>query len=138
MKQLLSIVIILSFLLQGCSAMFNGGTKQSVYVESNPSGAKVYYHKPSGKDKEEVIESGVTPVVVNVKKKKAGTIEIQKEGYQVMTVDLQKKVTGAFYSNFFWLLLWPVFPIAIGYDAISGSMYRIVPDRVHGDLEVVK
>lgn len=135
MKRLLSIFLVLSFLLQGCASMFCGGSKQALYVESTPSGADVTYHKPTGKDKEEATAVGKTPVVVNVPKRKAGIIEIQKEGYNPISVNLTKKVEGWFWGNFLWLLIWPVCPVAFLVDGISGSMFEVHPDKINVNLE---
>jgi hypothetical protein len=133
MKQLLIITLISILGFQGCATIVCGGSKQSIYVNSNPSGAKVIYHQPAKKNKEVVIEAGITPMIVEVKKKKAGFIEIQKEGYLTKSVELTKEVEAWFFGNC-------IFGGIIGFiiDMSTGGMWEIRPEKIDVQLEGVK
>lgn len=108
------------FLLTGCATIASG-TTQKVSVSSNPSGAMA---------KADGTHAALTPTVFTLERKSDHTIEISKDGYRTSTVILRKAFNGMTTGN---ILIGGI--IGGGVDAMSGAMYKLVPERVDVTLE---
>lgn len=106
--------------LTGCATVISG-SNQKVNVNSIPSGAMA---KVDGN------MAAVTPTVFTLERKVDHTVEISKAGYRTATVILRHTINGATAGN----IIAPGI-IGIGVDALSGAMYKLVPDRVDVTLE---
>lgn len=114
-----SLIAAVSF-LSGCATIMSG-TTQKVSVSSQPGGATA---------KVDNNMSAKTPAVFTLERKSDHTIEISKEGYKTTTVLLKKTFNGATTGN---ILLGGI--IGTGIDAASGSMNKLIPERVDIVLE---
>lgn len=108
--------------LTGCATIISG-SNQKVNVNSVPSGAMA---KVDGN------LAAVTPTVFTLERKVDHTVEISKAGYRTASVILRHTMNGATAGN---ILAGGI--IGIGVDALSGAMYKLVPDRVDVTLEKV-
>lgn len=106
-------VVLLPF--GGCATIING-TTQDVSVSSDPEGARVTV------DGNPI---GVTPIVLNLKRKNNHVITVARDGYHTEQVSIQKVMSGAVAGNILagGLIGW-------GIDASSGSQYKLKPDTV--------
>lgn len=117
--RILALAVAIPF-LTGCATIISG-SNQKVNVNSTPSGAMA---RVDGN------LAGVTPTIFTLERKVDHTVEISKVGYRTATVILRHTMNGATAGN----ILAGGF-IGIGVDAISGAMYKLVPDRVDVTLE---
>ena len=113
-------VFLLPFLMTGCATIVSG-TTQKVSVTSQPSGADA---------KVDNITSAKTPAVFTLERKNDHTLEISKEGYKTATIMFKKTFNGMTTGN---ILIGGI--IGTGIDAASGSMNKIIPERVDVILE---
>jgi hypothetical protein len=86
--------LITTTLLTACATIVDG-PKQSVTVDSNPKGAKIFIASKVRKNgKTEIInrvEAGVTPAAVSISRKD-GVIILEKEGYEATEVPLKRGI----------------------------------------------
>ena len=113
-------LVVCAGYLSGCATIISGST-QKVNVTSNPSGAMA---KVDGN------LAALTPTVFTLERKQDHTVEVSKEGYRTATVILRHTMNGATAGN---ILAGGV--IGIGVDAMSGAMYKLIPDRIDVNLE---
>ena len=106
--------------LTGCATIASG-TTQKVSVSSTPTGAMA---------KVDGTMAALTPTIFTLERKSDHTLEIYKEGYRTKTVLLRRALNGMTAGN---ILLGGI--IGTGIDAMNGSMYKIVPERVDVTLE---
>ena len=115
--QLLSI-IGLTF-LTSCATLFTG-TKQTVQINSYPSGAKVQV---------DGIDRGKTPAVIKLKKGNDGqVVTLKKDEYETRTFQPETTFNTVSVLNFFSLLGW-------GIDAVSGALWKYDPKFYEIELE---
>ncbi|MFC2150643.1 caspase family protein [Calditrichota bacterium] len=116
--------LILPLLLIGC-ATFMHGTRQSINVNTNPSGAKVIVMGEY---------EGETPTRIRVgRTERRLVVRFEKEGYEPVEVELRRSVSGWVWGN---ILIWGVVGVAV--DFASGSAYKISPSYVHANLQTIK
>lgn len=116
------IIILTVLFLSGCATITTGPT-QKVPVTSNPTGA---FAKVDG------AMAAVTPTIFTLERKSDHVVEISKQGYRTATVALKRALSGAVAGN---LLIGGIIGVAI--DSGTGAMYKLVPEKVHADLEQV-
>ena len=107
------------FLFSSCATVFTG-TKQTIQINSKPSGAKVQV---------DGIDRGVTPLALRLKKGNDGQIvTLKAEGYETKTFQPETVFNKVAVFNFLNLLCW-------GVDAISGAMWKYDPKFYEIELE---
>lgn len=114
------IFIGISISLTGCATIITG-TYQKVDISSDPSGAAV---QVDGKD------NYTTPVKVKLDRSSDHTLFFTREGYNSQTIKLLHVISGAFCGN---ILLWG--PLGMGFDALTGAEYKLIPEKVHVTME---
>lgn len=102
-------------LFGGCSSIING-TKQDIFIESEPPGATATV---------DGAQQVVTPSTVNLERKKGHSITVRKEEYRPVVVNTEKKMNPWFWGN---CLLGGL--IGMGIDALVGGMWDIQPERI--------
>ncbi|MBD0319054.1 MAG: PEGA domain-containing protein [Gemmatimonadetes bacterium] len=105
--------------LAGCATIVQG-SNQNVSVSSMPTGAQVTI---DGKN------MGVTPMVAQLARKQSHKVQISMAGYQPYEIEMTKGVSGWVAGN----LLFGGIP-GLVIDAITGSMYKLSPDSINGEL----
>jgi hypothetical protein len=112
MRQTLVFLLLSSLLFSsGCATIFTG-TKQTIQLDSEPSGALVQV---------DGIDRGKTPLALTLKKGNDGqVIRLDKEGYETRTFQAQTTFNGVAVLNFFNLLFW-------GIDAATGALWKYDP-----------
>jgi len=96
---ILALIVASVFLFQSCTTFFSGssGKSQKIPVTSDPQGAKIYV------DGEEI---GITPLNLELKRKKSHVVRIEKEGYNPLEIGLVRKTSASLaisiFGNAFW------------------------------------
>tara|TARA_B100000401_G_C52459790_1_gene555986 strand:- start:249 stop:605 length:357 start_codon:yes stop_codon:yes gene_type:complete len=94
-----SIVILLCVLFSSCATILTG-SKQDIYFESSPKGAKVLVNG---------FEQCKTPCTVPLKKKLVtGNVQIVMDGYESTTVSLSKSFNPISILNLLGIIGWAV------------------------------
>ena len=122
MRKALSVLILIFIAIQmaGCATVTTGPT-QVVSITSTPSEANV--ETDSG-------YKGITPTNFKLERKRNHIVKISKEGYKKAQVVLTKTMCGSTVGN---VLIGGI--IGIGIDAMTGAMFKLVPENIHVDLE---
>ncbi|MEA1985896.1 MAG: PEGA domain-containing protein [Candidatus Marinimicrobia bacterium] len=118
-KKVFGILISLILLptIFGCATIVSGG-KQNISINSNPSAA--------------VAVDGIsytTPVVVELKRGQTHVLTFTKEGYNPVTINLNKSFNPWFVGN----IVFGGIP-GIIVDFITGAVYKIEPAVVNATL----
>ena len=100
----------------GCGLIFTG-TKTEVPIDSEPQKASVFV---------DGVHVGETPIRVTLDRSETTTIVLKREGYPDRTVQVQRRLIGAFV---FLDILLAIVPVAV--DAATGGWYRVSPDSIH-------
>jgi len=110
-KIVLAILMVVAiFMLSSCATIFTG-TKQDIYVNTDPPGAKVYVNG---------VDQGVlTPATIMVQRKSQVKYDFQKEGYIDGTVVQHGSFNFAVLANVFIGGL-----IGVVIDVSSGAMWQ--------------
>lgn len=114
------LALLLIFSAAGCATIAQG-TKQKIEISSDPPGAAVEI------DGETV---GTTPMKIKLKTSLNHTVVITKEGYNEEKAALSRAIGSAAAGNIF---IWG--PAGWAVDGLTGSQYRLVPDKVHVELK---
>lgn len=116
----LGATLCLSLQLTSCATIING-TTQKIPLDSYPQGANVSVDGNY---------MGITPTVVEVKRKHDHFVTFDKEGFCPQTIQLTHVVSGAVAGNIIagGLIGW-------GVDACSGGQYRLIPEAVFMPLQ---
>jgi PEGA domain len=116
------LMLIASVTLSSCATILKG-PRQTVFITSEPSGAKVEING---------VNYGVTPTEVSLKKGFDGqTISLSKEGYEKKYVRPEINFDAISVVNVFF---WPGFVI----DALSGAMMRYSNRGINVNLDPEK
>ena len=107
-------------LLVGCASIIHGTTQQ-IGISSSPTGAEVTV---------DGMQHGITPVVVDLKRKDTHTIHVTLDGYQPFEIPLTRSVSGWVWGN---LVFGGIPGLAI--DAITGGLYKLAPEQVSAQLQ---
>ena len=117
------LVLLLIFSVTGCATIVQG-TKQRIEVSSDPPGATVLVDGES---------AGATPIKLKLRTPLSHVLIITKEGYKEEKVTLTRAIGSAACGNIF---IWG--PAGWAVDGLTGSQYRLVPDKVHVELKKEK
>lgn len=121
MNRVLAFGLVAALALTGCATLFSG-TQQTVTINSNISGAKIYL---DGK------EIGQTPFAGNMRKG-GTTLVIKADGYEDAEVKLAKTVTGVFFLNFLSGGL-----VGTTTDLATSAIWSYSPNAFHAELKPV-
>jgi uncharacterized protein YceK len=110
---------IAGFALSGCATIIHG-THQDVGISSTPTGAEVWVDN---------IKMGETPVIAKLRRKDTHVVKLVLNGYQPYETTVTRSVSGWVFGNIIFGGL-----IGLGVDAISGSIYKLSPEKVTGTL----
>ena len=115
--------IVLSILLSGCATLFTG-TKDTLTIESEPPGAKVYI---------DGIEYGVTPATIVLSRPgfSGKMVTLKLKGYKPVSFVLQKEFNSVAILNLGSILGWLI-------DIGTGSIYKYSPKYYKFTLEKAK
>jgi len=107
--------------MSGCATIVHLGSTEDLNIKSEPAGAKVVV---DGADR------GVTPLEVEVERKRPHTVVISMDGYKESTQRIES-------SKSWWLWGNAVFGGLIGLivDLMNGGGYTLDPDDVKVNLE---
>jgi len=120
-KNLVALALIV-LVMSSCATLFTG-TKETVQIESDPSGASI---KVNG------IDRGKTPAPVELKKGNVGeSIILTRDGYKKRVFQPETTFNGVSVLNTFNLLFW-------GIDAATGALWKYDPNYYNIELEPVK
>lgn len=87
-------------LISGCASIVGGGSTQSIHIDSQPQGAKIFIGKLVDGKPAELVDSGLkTPTFVEVKRRDT-VIVLKQDGYPDIQVPLKTTVNGWFFGNF--------------------------------------
>ncbi len=117
------LVITLVSFTSGCATILQPGPDK-IPVRSEPEGAKVLLNG---------MLVGVTPTVISVNRADNCSLEIQKDGYQTISLDKNKVVAGWVFGN---LLLGGV--IGLGVDLITHNQGKYSEEPVFVTLPTKK
>jgi hypothetical protein len=116
---LLLSLIVLQLSLSSCATIFTG-SRQSVYIESKPEGARIIV---------DGIDRGVTPAMVRLKKGFEGqTVVLRKDGYETKYINPPTTFNAVAVLNLFNILFWAI-------DVATGAMMKYDPNFVEVTLE---
>lgn len=104
----------------GCASIIHG-TRQEIGFSSQPTGAKVTVGGRS---------YGITPVIVDLKRKNTHIVRIEMEGYRPYETTITRKVSAWIVGN---ILVGGLIGLAV--DAIDGAMYWLKPEQVEAILD---
>jgi len=126
MKQKKIIMILtlglFGLLITSCATIMQG-TTQDIGVSSSPIKATV---------KLDGVIKGETPLTLEIKRKKGGTIRIEKEGYEPAEIILTKKMSGWVFGN----IIFGGIPGLI-IDLVAGGTYQLKPESINVNLTKV-
>ncbi len=109
-----------SFLIfTGCATIIHG-TKQNIFVNSSPQGAKISING---------VPVATTPAKIKLPRGESTTILIEKEDYKSRGVFVSRGLSGWFFGNF---LIGGVIGMII--DAVDGAMFRLSPSEIYAIL----
>lgn len=118
MKKILLGTLTCASLMFGSATIFSGGN-QSIAIDSEPTGAKVYVDGQL---------RGVTPLSVMMDKSVSShEIRVQKEGYADINVPMTKQMDPVAILNIFWDLSTT--------DFLTGSVMEYSPNNYYFQLE---
>jgi hypothetical protein len=120
MKKYATILLAPTILfMTSCATLFTG-TKQTVQINSKPSGAKVQV---------DGIDRGTTPTAVKLKKGNDGQIiTLKADGYETKTFQPETNFNGVAILNLGNFLFW-------GIDAATGALWKYDPKFYEIELE---
>jgi len=108
----------------GCASIIHG-TRQSVSVNSVPTGAKVIVKG---------VHMATTPAVIELKRKESNIVlRFEKEGYEPVKIGLNRSVDGWIAGNIIFGGL-----IGLAVDFINGAAYKLSPSEVNAILAEMK
>jgi hypothetical protein len=113
--------------LSGCASIMRGAT-EGVDIESTPPGATVTV-LPYG----EVYE---TPARIEIRRKRAVTLLIEKEGYRSTRIYLDREPDRSADLFYHANLILGGLAVGMGIDRDSGALYKLVPNPVEASLEL--
>ena len=115
----------LAVVMAGCATIVKGRT-QSVLFNSTPSGARIWVN---GEDR------GATPANLELKKNKDYKVVIKKDGYQDVTINVDKEFTMG------WSIVGNVFSwgiLGVIVDVADGAAYKLTPEQTTIALEAAR
>ena len=122
MTKIINLSIVFSlFCMTSCATLITG-TKQTVQINSIPSGAKVQV---------DGIDRGKTPAAIQLKRGNEGqTVTLKADGYETMHFQPETDFNGVAALNLFNVLFW-------GIDAASGALWKYDPKYYEIQLDPI-
>ncbi len=120
MKKRLLALVMVCCMLASCGSIVNG-TKQSVYVNSDPAGAAVMV---------DGLQRGETPCELQLERDKAYELTLEKKGYKPASAYVRREPSGWVCGN---LLFGGIIGILV--DGVSGGMWKLEPEHVSVSME---
>lgn len=117
MKLFNVVILLMTIFFTSCATVLSGST-DSVHFDSEPRGAEV------------IIDGdvmGVTPLTLELKRRKFKNVEVSLEGYQTQSRPLEKSFDSVAALNIFWDLSTT--------DLITGNAFKYDPGSYHFRLE---
>ena len=111
----------------GCASLVAGGPDH-VPVNSTPPAALV---------KLDGVAVGKTPLIVPIGRTSEGILTFELEGYQTLTLDLDKVANGWFFGNLLWFPVWPVVPVGMIVDLAASNQGKYSTNPIHVQLKPV-
>jgi len=109
----------LMWVTTGCATIVHGN-RQTVTIDSEPTGASVRIDGLKGK----------TPFSASLARNQDYVVSIKKEGYKEEMIQITKSFSGlSIIGNILWLL------VGVVIDFASGSAYNLNPTKVDVELE---
>lgn len=109
------VLLFVCLFFSGCATMLHG-TRQTINVTSNPSGA--------------IVTDGCTlwktPAKIDLKRKHDYQLSIFKKGYKPQVIRLKRAMAGAIVAN----LILPGSVLWLGIDAANGAQWKLIPEAV--------
>lgn len=127
MSSIAFLMCISAIWLSGCASIMRGATEW-VDIESTPPGATVTV-LPYG----DVYE---TPARIEIRRKRAVTLFIEKEGYRSTRIYLDREPDRAADLFYNANLIFGALAVGMGIDQDSGALYKLVPNPVEASLEL--
>ena len=121
MKKIVSVLLalFLAWTTTGCATIVHGN-RQTVTINSEPTGASVKIDGLKGK----------TPFSTSLARNNDYVVSVKKEGYKEEQVQINKSFSGlTIIGNILWLL------IGVIVDFASGSAFNLNPTNVNVELE---
>jgi len=112
------LLAVLMFSATSCASIISG-RKQEITVSASQPGVQV----SDGR------QTWTAPAVLTLPRKQATILTFSKEGYRTQSVPLNQAVNGWAVGNIFL-----GGPIGLGIDALSGALWKFVPEAVSVDL----
>lgn len=109
----------------GCATLFAGGPDR-VLVSSDPDGASVRL---------DGVPVGTTPCHVDMPRGGEGVFSFELKGYEEKTLDVDKVVNGITFVNAAWILFWPMVPVSLGIDVVTGNVSKYSTDPIFVRLD---
>lgn len=106
--------------LSGCASIMHGTTQQ-IGVSSAPTGARVVVDGN---------QRGITPIVLDLERKRIHSISVQADGYQPFEMALTRSTSGWVWGNIVFGGL-----IGLAVDAATGGLYKLSPETVSAELQ---
>lgn len=109
----------------GCASIVAGGP-DLVPVNSTPPGASV---------SRDGIPMGKTPLLVPFDRSCEGVLVFELEGFETLTLDVDKVLNGWFVGNLLWFPLWPGVPIGMIVDLCTSNQGKYSTAPIHVQLK---
>ncbi|HEY3486544.1 MAG TPA: PEGA domain-containing protein [Gammaproteobacteria bacterium] len=92
--------VIAILMINGCASIVGGGSTQSINIDSNPQGAKIFVGEMKDGKLANLVDSGLkTPSFITIKRKNT-VIVLKHPGYTDIEVPLTTSMNGWFMGNF--------------------------------------
>ena len=114
------LALSLAVLLSNSCATIMHGSSEDVGLSSTPTNAKVYV------DNHEI---GMTPTVVNLRRKDNHIVRMELAGYQPFEATITRSTSGWVWGNIVFGGL-----IGLAVDATTGGLYKLTPQQVAAQL----
>lgn len=119
MKRKIGVSLCAAYLMSSCVAIVSG-SKQVVKFDSTPSAATVII---------DGVERGKTSFETKLKRAEEHTVVIKLEGFKTYDTKLTIKFNAWYLGNIVFGGL-----IGVIVDPLTGAIYTLSPNKVHGDL----
>lgn len=136
MKRALLIVIAIVFAISGCASIMSG-TTQRVSFDSDPPGATVMIGEKKTEDGKTIMvdgyNAGVTPLIVELKRKGSTVVQISKDGYKTQDVELMRCM-----NNWVWGDIALTSLLSTSIDTSTGACNEYKPGQYMVSLQKIE
>ena len=135
-KRSFLLIVAVTFFISGCASIMSG-TTQRVSIDSDPQGATVMIGKKKTKDKKtimvEAYNAGVTPLIVELKRRGSTMVQISKDGYKTQDVQLKRTMNPWVWGDIALTSL-----LSTSIDTSTGACNEYKPGQYMISLETEK